>query len=350
MKTELQTTMGAPAGLPASKQGLVLIVDDDKVNRLVVRKPLELEGFEVVEAANGREAAQQVAKRTPDVILLDVMMPGINGYEVCRLFKSNQTTATIPILMVTVLGEREQRLQGIEAGANDFLTKPVDVRELKLRVRNAVHMKQLYDQLKAERQRSEELLLNVLPRTIAERMKLGERDIAEYYPDVTILIANLSGLTELASLVAPEQVVYLLTELFSSFDSLVEARGLEKIKTFGSQYMAAGGPAFSGAEHAEATVELALDLKNEVAQFNAQYHTSTLLRIGICTGPVVGGVIGRKKFAYDLWGGTVNEATRLQAQAGPDEVRIAGATYEQLPPQYALEAANDNSWLLTGRI
>ncbi len=350
MKTEVDIETKPVAERQQPKSGLVLIVDDDKVNRLVMRKPLEMEGYQVSEAQSGREAAQQVAKSAPDVILLDVMMPGINGYEVCRLFKNNQTTEGIPILLVTVLGDREQRLKGIEAGANDFLTKPVDVRELMLRVKNAVQMKHLFDQLKAERQRSEDLLLNVLPRPIAERMKLGERDIAEYYPEVTILMASISGLTELTSLVAPEQVVYLLTELFTSFDALVEARGLEKIKTFGSQYMTAGGMAFSGPDHAEATAELAFDLRKEVAQFNAQYHTSALLRIGICTGPVVGGVIGRRKFAYDLWGGTVNEAMRLHTLAGVDEIRVAGSTYSILDSKYSFEAAEDGSWELTKRL
>ena len=174
-------------------RGLVLVVDDDEANRMLLRDPLEAHGYEIVEAENGEQALQKVGQRPPDVILLDVMMPQmdgflpqLDGFEVCRRLKREARTAHIPVLIVTALSERMERLMGIAAGASDFLTKPVDLQELTLRVNHAVYAKQLFDQLQAEN-----LLLNTLPRPIAERMKQGEVNIADHHPDVSVLVADL---------------------------------------------------------------------------------------------------------------------------------------------------------------
>jgi CheY-like chemotaxis protein len=161
-------------------RGLVLVVDDDEANRMLLRDLLETHGYEIVEAENGEQALQKVEQRPPDVILLDVMMPQmdgflpqLDGFEVCRRLKREARTAHIPVLIVTALSERMERLMGIAAGASDFLTKPVDLQEL-------------FDQLRAEN-----LLLNTLPRRIAERMKQGEVNIADHHPDVSVLVADL---------------------------------------------------------------------------------------------------------------------------------------------------------------
>src|SRR5437870_7291354 len=156
----------------------VLIVDDEEINRDLIRDRLEANGYIVREATNGREALESIAGDAPDVILLDLMMPGMNGFEVCRAVKSNPAWAMIPILMVTALSERKERLMGIATGANDFLNKPVDIQDLTLRVRNAVYTKRLFEQLQIEKQNSERLLLNILPKAIAERMQRGEVSIA----------------------------------------------------------------------------------------------------------------------------------------------------------------------------
>ncbi len=325
----------------ANTPGRVLVVDDEAQNRALLRDPLEANGYVVSEAANGEQALQMVAAKPPDVILLDLMMPGLNGYEVCRRLKARRETAAIPIVMVTALSERKERLIGIAAGANDFLSKPVDLQDVMLRVRNAVNTKQLYDQLDAQREESERLLLNVLPKTIASRMKMGEINIADSIPEATVLVADLVGFTTLSTLVRPVQVVYLLNELFSVFDNLTHKHRLEKIKTIGDAYMVAGGIPVPCPDHADAVAALALDIRDEIEHFNRGYGTSIRLRIGICTGPLIAGVIGRHKFAYDIWGETVNLACRLEALAEPGSILVAGATYEQLKHEYTfLEAMN----------
>jgi class 3 adenylate cyclase len=334
----------ATAGARKPCKGSVLIVDDEEQNRSLLRDYLEAHGFAATEAENGISALEKIARNPPDVILLDLMMPKMDGFEVCRRLKANVKTAHIPVLMVTALSDRKERLMGIGAGANDFLNKPVDIQDVTLRVGNAIHAKKLHDQLQAEKERSELLLLNILPKPIAERMKRGETNLADSYPDVTVLVADLVGFTTLSSHIGPEQVVQLLNEIFSAFDVLVEKHGLEKIKTIGDAYMVAGGIFLPRSDHAEASAKLALDMQEEITRLNLEYETSIPLRIGICTGPVVAGVIGRSRFAYDLWGETVNLACRLESTGEPGRIQITESTYERLKhihqfkPKHSLDA------------
>lgn len=333
-----------PAACPATcGRGHVLIVDDEEQNRTLLRDPLEARGYKITEAADGEEALRTVAAHPPDVILLDLMMPKLNGFDVCRCLKANDRTSPIPILMVTALSERKERLLGIEAGANDFLNKPIDLQDVILRVSNAAHAKHLHDQVKAEQQKSDRLLLNILPIAIAERMKNGEVNIADSIPEVTVLVADLVGFTTLSAHIGPDQVVHLLNEIFSAFDVLAERRGIEKIKTIGDAYMAAGGVPFPRPDHAEAVAELALDMRGEMERFNREYSTTIRLRIGISTGPIVAGVIGRKKFAYDIWGNTVNLACRLESLGEPGEILVTTATHEPLQHKYQFEAGRTMS-------
>ncbi len=184
--------------------GFVLVVDDEEQNRTLLRDPLEARGYEIAEAENGVQALQKIAERPPDVILLDLMMPKLDGFEVCRRLRRDTKTAHIPILMITALSDRKERLMGIEAGANDFLNKPIDIQDVILRVGNAVHAKHLHDQLQLEQGKSEQLLLNILPKPIAERMKKGEINIADSYAEVTVLVADLVGFTALSAHIGPE--------------------------------------------------------------------------------------------------------------------------------------------------
>jgi class 3 adenylate cyclase len=333
----MQSEIKSMNTVPASSLGFVLVVDDEEQNRTLLRDPLEARGYEIAEAENGMVALEKIAARLPDVILLDVMMPQMDGFEVCRRVKTDSKTAHIPILMVTALSERKERLMGIAVGANDFLNKPVDIQDVTLRVGNAVYTKHLHDQLQVEQEKSEQLLLNILPKPVAERMKKGETNIAESYPDVTVLVADLVGFTTLSAHIGPEQIVQLLNEIFSAFDLLAEKHGLEKIKTIGDAYMVAGGISFPRPDHAEASARLALDMQEEIKRLNHEYDTSVRLRIGICTGPVVAGVIGRRRFAYDLWGETVNLACHLESTGEAGKIQISESTCERLKDKYQFE-------------
>jgi len=339
MQTEtIEIPNTAAAHAPRLSRGSVLVVDDEEQNRTLLHDSLEAHGYEITEAANGLEALERVAERLPDVILLDVMMPQMDGFEVCRRLKQHPITAHVPILMVTALSERKERLMGIAAGANDFLNKPVDMQDVTLRVRNAIHGKHLHDQLQAEQRKSESLLLSIFPHAIAERMKQGETTIAESHPDVTVMLADLVGFTTLSAHIRPVEVVQFLNEIFSAFDALADRYCLEKIKTIGDAYMVAGGLPTARADHAQAIASLALDMQKAVEHFNEDYSTSIRLRVGICTGPVVAGTIGRRKFAYDLWGETVNMACRLEATGRPGAIQVSESTHEVLKDKFQFES------------
>jgi class 3 adenylate cyclase len=281
--------------------------------------------------------------RLPDVILLDLMMPKMDGYDVCRRLRKSTRTGHVPILMLTALSERGVRLMGLRAGASDFLNKPIDIQDVILRVNNAADAKHLHDQLLAEQEKSERLLLNILPKAIAERMQNGENSIADCHKDATVLVANLVGFTSLSAHIDPWQIVQLLNEVFSAFDALVEEHGLEKIKSFGDCYMVAGGISLHRTDHAEASAELAIHLQEEIVRQNRQDGSSMRLRIGLCTGPVIAGVIGRKRFAYDLWSETVNLACRLESTGETGRVQVSESTYERLKGLFHFEMTSNSS-------
>jgi adenylate cyclase len=337
MQSEILSEKPLKATARANRR--VLIVDDEEPNRVLLRDPLEALGYDVTEAENGPQAIESIAGRPPDAILLDVMMPGMDGFALCRCLKQEARTAHIPVLMITALSERRERLMGIEAGANDFLTKPVDVPDLTLRVANALYLKSLFDQLQNEREKSDRLLLNTLPNSIAQRMKNGEVNIADHHVEVTVLVANLVGFTALAAHVEPDQIVCMLNEIFSAFDLLTEKHRVEKIRTSGDTYLAAGGLPSPLPDHAKSVAQLALEMRHSIEQFNSRYGTSVLIRIGIHSGPVVAGVIGKKKFTYDLWGETVNIASRLETICSAGEILISESTYQHLKNGFCFGAS-----------
>nr|MDQ4029416.1 adenylate/guanylate cyclase domain-containing protein [Actinomycetota bacterium] len=186
--------------------------------------------------------------------------------------------------------------------------------------------------LGAERERSERLLLNILPRPIAERLKQSSGVIAERSDEVSVLFADLAGFTPAVEQLPPERVVALLDEVFSAFDDLVERQGLEKIKTLGDGYLVASGIPSARSDHAEAIAELALAMREALRRIAAAADLA--LRVGIDSGPVVAGVIGRSKFGYDLWGDTVNTASRMQSHAPRGAIQVTVRTYERLRSAY----------------
>jgi class 3 adenylate cyclase len=184
---------------------------------------------------------------------------------------------------------------------------------------------------------SEGLLLNVLPRSIAERLKRSPGIIAERYEDVTVLFADVADFTPFAERTTPERVVGVLDQIFSAFDELTQRRGLEKIKTIGDAYMAVGGLPEPRPDHAEAVTDLAIDMQAEFARICGVLGLGLAIRIGIDSGPVVAGVIGRHKFIYDLWGDTVNTASRMESHGVAGRIQVSEATHRLLRAGYSFE-------------
>jgi class 3 adenylate cyclase len=205
----------------------------------------------------------------------------------------------------------------------------------------AVRSRQALDRehrlLLAEQERSERLLLNVLPAPIAERLKAGEGVIADAFPEVTVLFADIVDFTRRSRQVGPAQVVAALNELFSAFDRLAQRHGLEKIKTIGDAYMVAGGLPQPRPDHAEAIAEMALGIREEVARRADPSGQPLAVRIGIDTGPVEAGVIGTAKFSYDLWGDTVNTASRMESHGIAGCIQVTERTYQRLRDGYRFQ-------------
>lgn len=191
--------------------------------------------------------------------------------------------------------------------------------------------------LRKEQKQTETLLLNILPLPIAERLKQNPSTIADSFDEVTVLFADLVGFTNLASSLSPIELVEILNMIFSEFDRLTEKYGLEKIKTVGDAYMVVGGLPTQRHDHAEAIAEMALEIQNVMAKFNAEQKKSFSIRVGVNTGSVVAGVIGTKKFTYDLWGDTVNIASRMESQGIADEIQVTEETFQRLKDSYEFQ-------------
>ena len=193
-------------------------------------------------------------------------------------------------------------------------------------------------ELALEQGRSEKLLLNILPKSIANRLKDNDMRIADSHESVTVLFADIVGFTKLTASMPPAELVELLSQLFSRFDSLAEQHGLEKIKTIGDGYMVVGGAPMSLEGHASVIAKLALQMQQAVVAFNAETKMKLQMRIGISSGAVVAGVIGTSKFAYDIWGDPVNMASRMEQTALPGTIQVSEATYKLIKSDCKLES------------
>lgn len=193
--------------------------------------------------------------------------------------------------------------------------------------------------LALEKELAERLLLNILPEPIADRLKRQETSIADGHADVTVMFADIVNFTHMSEEMSPNETVHLLNDIFSEFDLLAEKYGIEKIKTIGDAYMCAGGLRSGLAHYVDAMADMSLEMQAFVARYLAPNGEKLSLRIGMATGPVVAGVIGRRKFSYDLWGDTVNVASRMSSEAQPGHTQVDAVTYRRLHNRYRFDEA-----------
>ena len=331
--------------------GKVLIVDDKKVNVLLLERMLRDAGYvSITSTTDPREVCALHLKNRYDLILLDLQMPGMDGFQVMESLKEIETGGYLPVLVLTA--QPDQKLQALKAGAKDFVSKPFDLAEVLIRVYNMLEVrllhletKILYDRVVAEQKVSERLLLNVLPHSIAERLK-GCPDvtaesftevIVDSFPEVTVLFADIVEFTKFSDGVSAEVLVEVLNDIFTRFDSIADNRGLEKIKTIGDAYMVAAGLPVPVADHAIRVAHMALDMNEAMDRFNEQSRYKLKVRIGIDTGAVVAGVIGKRKFLYDLWGDVVNTASRMESHGVAGRIQVTDSTRQRLNGSFMLE-------------
>ena len=378
----------------------ILVVDDQEANILLLKQMLCGAGYVSVTVTMDPHAVCEFHhKNRYDLILLDLQMPGMDGFQVMEALKEVEADSYLPVLVITA--QPSHKLRALQAGAKDFVTKPFDLAEVLMRVHNMLEvrllhkeslnyskaleqtvreveasramirrqsdeLKRLLDEIVAEQQVSERLLLNLLPSPIAERLKTRSaliagslpEIIADSFPEVTVLFADIVQFTRFSAGMSPERLVAVLNEIFTDFDCIADTRGLEKIKTIGDAYMAAAGLPIPAADHAERAAHMALDMIDSVARFNERSGYRLRLRIGINTGAVVAGVIGTRKFIYDLWGDAVNIASRMESCGVAGRVQVTEVTRRRLGEPFLFEERGNiaakgtgklHTWFLVGR-
>ncbi|NJL02444.1 MAG: response regulator [Spirulinaceae cyanobacterium SM2_1_0] len=459
-----------------SSLGNVLLVDDTPNNLRVLSTLLSKKGYEVRSVISGEMALRAAKASPPDLVLLDINMPRMNGYEVCQALKADETTRDIPVIFISALSEVLDKVKAFAAGGVDYITKPFQFAEVLVRVENQLNLRNLqrmleeqneqlikevsdrqvaetalqasetelralfaamsdtiavFDRdgtclkiaptrstvhwpasttvqtiddlfppeqatqhrdciqqvlaqrtaqtveyflqvngadrwfsanvsplsdtaviwvardvteskraqqaLRYQQERSEHLLLNILPEPIARRLKDEESTIADSFDNVTVIFADLVNFTEFSTQISSTELVEVLNTIFSEFDYVAARHGLEKIKTIGDAYMAVAGLPTPRSDHANAVARMALDLLDFIKEFSTQTGENFSLRIGINSGSVVAGVIGVSKFGYDLWGDTVNVASRMESQGTPGKIQVTANTYDLLKTDYEFE-------------
>ncbi len=322
----------------------ILVVDDTDANRDLLSRRLTRSGHFVDTVENGSLALQAAAKSAYDLILLDLMMPGMSGLEVLVRLKADPALQHVPVMMISALDEIGSIITCIEAGAEDYIPKPFDPVLLGARIEASLDRKRLRDreqafvnELKVEKGKTESLLLNILPETVVRRIRQGDVEIADRFPEATILFSDLVGFTGLANRCSASRIVEILNYLFSEFDALASRLKLEKIKTIGDAYMVAGGLPEQNPDHALAVAEMSLGMLHIVQEAGKRFGEELEVRVGIHSGEVVAGLIGRHRSIYDVWGDTVNTASRLESSGLPNRVQISESTYRQVKDCFVCE-------------
>jgi signal transduction histidine kinase/DNA-binding response OmpR family regulator/CHASE3 domain sensor protein len=349
------------AHINSNYQVKILVVDDEPVNLQVLENHLSIQNYAITQASNGLKALKIIEKSNEpfDVILLDVMMPKMSGYEVCRTIREKFPLVELPILMLTAKNQPKDIVEGFDAGANDYLTKPFSKVELLSRIKTHVLLKLTSENLQTANEKLQEynatleqkieertqeintLLLNILPEEVANDLKSDGKAPVKYYAMSSVLFTDFQGFTKHASEMDGKELVEDLNEYFAGFDEIMEQYNLEKIKTIGDAYMAAGGIPQPNTSNPVDTVLAGLAIQQFVAdkreERKAEGKQYWDVRLGINTGEVIAGVIGTKKFAYDVWGDSVNTASRMESSGKVGEVNISHNTYEMVKDYFEVE-------------
>ena len=377
----------------------ILFVDDEPDMKELIqqrlRKHVREEKFVLEFAGNGRLALEKLKEHDDiRIIVTDINMPEMDGLTLLlELSKLDRPTRT---LVVSAYGDMQNIRSAMNNGAFDFVTKPIDFTDLDVTLEKTVQevmyllqsletKQKLQDEtierikaqeealkqaeenaelikqqnvlleakvaartielaeknniLNVELQRSEELLLNILPYETAQELKTKGKAEARFYPDITVMFTDFKGFTQIAEKLSPEQLVEEIDEIFTAFDLIMDKHGIEKIKTIGDAYMAASGLPALKDSHALDMVNAAVDIikymESQKQIRSAAGRPIFDIRVGIHTGPVVSGIVGHKKFAYDIWGDAVNLASRMESSGEAGQINISQATYERINSAYS---------------
>ena len=368
----------------------IVIAEDSRLQGRVLKSALESAGYVVHWGANGSEALALTRQHRPLLVISDVEMPEMDGHELCRMLKADAELRHIPLLMLTSLAATSDILKGLREGASAYVTKPYDPPHVVERIdhllrhlsapdtpgeplpleyggetmhldvsrrqlvnlllstyenilRQNTKLEEMHSQLttasrqlEASLQKTQELLYRVFPREIADELANAGQSQPRHFDAVTVLFTDFVGFTRVAETMAPQQLIDGLEEYFRRFDALTARCHMEKLKTIGDAYVAAGGVPTPNTTHALDAALLAVAVRQCVADVGREWEGTSMpsfaIRIGLHTGPLVAGVIGEQRFTYDLWGDTVNTASRMESGGEPGRINISAATHHLVEP------------------
>ena len=310
---------------------IVLIVDD-AVENLQVLSGLLKDKYRIKIAKNGEKALELAnAAEKPNLILLDVVMPGMSGFEVCAQLKSDESTKNIPVIFITALNEATDETKGFAVGGADFIAKPFHPEVVLARI-------QTHIELQAAKQKSDTLLKVLLPENVVNDLINKGKHIPEIHNNVSVLFFDFVGFTNMTTQMNPQDLIEELSGIFTDFDELCSKHHATRIKTIGDAYMATTGLGSDDKNHAIDLVNTGIDFINYLIQRNQASQYKWQCRIGIHSGSVIAGIIGKNRFAYDILGDDVNIAAKVESAGVPMKVTITEATKQLCGEQFVSES------------
>jgi CheY-like chemotaxis protein/signal transduction histidine kinase len=345
--------------------GTLLIVDDDAMNRDVLTRQLVREGYSVFTAASGKDGLEQLRLHDFDLVLLDVMMPGMDGVEVLEHIRNDPSLRGIPVVMISAFDEIDGVVRCIERGAADYLAKPFDPLLLRTRVAAPLQIHQLTqdlrraeDELIQNRASIDALLRSVAPRPLAEGVKRGERTACAHYSDVTAVVAQIDGVDAIAARCGPEETIERVNETLSILEQCSRTKDLEFVRAAERCYTAIVGAPEWQEDHAEEAAEYALRVLRAMEALSGEATDRPTVRIGVNTGALTAGVAGGDRLIFGMWGDAVSTADAIARQAPAGRIYVSAATCARLKEKFDVGSPGTievpghghlRAYLLTGR-
>ena len=318
----------------------ILVAEDEKIIALDLSNTLRRLGYEVTGiASTGAEVFKHLNESKPDLVMMDIMLEGdMSGIEAANIVSERYS---LPVVFLTALTDEETLQKAKTTNPFGYLLKPYDEKSLhsaiemalyKHRIESELQIKTL--ELEEEKKKTDQLLKNILPEEIVNEIRNKGSVTPRLYEQVSIMFTGFSEFDLITSLVDPNVLLNELNEIFGNFDRIVQKLHLEKLKTIGDSYMIAAGLPKNMDEHAEKLLQAAFEMRDYIRNRNEGKKIKFEMRIGIHSGPVVAGIVGMRKFTYDVWGDTVNIASRMTSNCEPGKINISGTTFNLVKDKF----------------
>ncbi len=321
----------------------ILIVEDENIIAIDIKITLQKLGYNVISIVNtGEKAIQSVNKEKPDLILMDISLGGkLDGIDAAtRILKSHN----LPVVYLTALTDEETLQRARVTEPFGYLLKPFDEKALHSTIEMALYkhkidteLKKRTAELEEEKEKSDKLLHNIFPAEVVRELKQYGIVTPKYYKSVSILFTDFHQFTKITSQLSPESLIHELNDIFTNFDMIIEKLGLEKLKTIGDSYMVCGGLPKITDDHAYKTVLAGLEMQEYLSERNKRADLKWKMRAGVHSGDAIAGIVGNKKITFDVWGDTVNIASRMETHCEPGKLNISGETYQLINDSFDCE-------------